>query len=49
MTAARAVLMAVLLAACGDGGNDSVWTGLSGVLIFGVVAVIVVHYLKKRR
>lgn len=42
-----ALLMAMTLSACGD-NNDTIWTGLSGVLLFGIVAVIVVHYIKKR-
>lgn len=41
-------LLLVLLGACGDDNNDTVWTGLSGVLIFGVVAIIVTHIIKKR-
>jgi hypothetical protein len=41
------VLLMLLLAACG-GNNDTIWTGLSGVLLFGIVAVIVTHVIKKR-
>ena len=39
----------VLLGACGDGeGNDdTLWTGLSGVIIFVVIAVIVVRMIRK--
>lgn len=42
-------LLFLLLAACGDdNNNDTIWTGLSGVLLFGIVAVIVTHIIKKR-
>lgn len=42
------VVLFLLLAGCGGDNNDTVWTGLSGVLIFGIVAVIVTHVIKKR-
>jgi hypothetical protein len=36
-----------MLAACGDNNNDTIWTGFSGVLIFGLVAWLVIHFLRK--
>jgi hypothetical protein len=41
------IALLLLLTACDD-NNDTVWTGLSGVLIFGIIAIIVLHFLKKR-
>lgn len=35
-----------MLTACGD-NNDTLWTGLSGVILFGIIAVIVLHFLRK--
>lgn len=35
-----------MLAACGD-NNDTILTGFSGVLIFGLIVWLVVHFLKK--
>lgn len=46
------VAVMTVLFACGDDGNetgDTVLTGFSGVLIFGVVAWVVWSYVKKRR
>lgn len=48
---AALVAMMAALAACGDGekGNsDTIWTGLSGVLIFGVLIVIAIRFYNKR-
>lgn len=43
------VWLLLLLGACGDNGNnDTVLTGFSGVLIFGVVAWIVYRVVKNR-
>lgn len=39
-------LALALLGACGN-GDDTLWTGLSGVLIFGIVAAVIVHVLRK--
>jgi hypothetical protein len=43
---AYAVPLFLLLGACGN-GNDTIWTGFSGVVIFGIIALVVLHYLKK--
>jgi uncharacterized membrane protein len=43
-----AVAPMVLLAGCGN-GNDTIWTGLSGVIIFGLIAMIVLHYLRRNK
>jgi len=51
MTTIWFVVMSVL-AACGDenGGNeDTVLTGFSGVLIFGIVVWVIWRYVSKRR
>lgn len=45
------LVLLVLLAACGengDGNGDTILTGFSGVLIFGVVAWVVYRYVKGR-
>ena len=40
----------LLLSSCGnDGNNDTVLTGLSGVIIFGLIAVVVLHFLRKKK
>lgn len=36
----------VLLAGCGN-NNDTLWTGFSGVILFGIIAMIVLHFLRK--
>jgi hypothetical protein len=42
------VPLLLLLSSCGDdGNNDTVLTGFSGVIILGLVAWIVVHFLRK--
>jgi hypothetical protein len=41
-------LSLLLLAGCAE-NNDTVWTGLSGVVIFAVLAIVVVRLLHKRK
>jgi hypothetical protein len=38
-----------LMTACGDGdgNNDTILTGFSGVLIFGLVVWLIVHFVRK--
>ena len=43
--------LAFVLTACGDnenGGGDTVLTGFTGVIIFGIVAWVLWSYFKKR-
>lgn len=42
----RPVALLAVLAACGN-NNDTIWTGLSGVILFGIIAMIVLHFLRK--
>jgi hypothetical protein len=39
----------LLLALPGCGNDDTVWTGLSGILIFGVAAVILISFIRHRK
>lgn len=39
----------LIISACGgDNGDDTVLTGFSGVLIFGIVAYVIYRYVKKK-
>jgi hypothetical protein len=43
------MLLLFFLGACGDdGNNDTIWTGLSGVIIAVVLVVIILRWLRKR-
>lgn len=44
------IALMLLLAACGgDGGdNDTVLTGFSGVLIFGIIAYVIYRYIRRK-
>jgi hypothetical protein len=43
------VMAAFLFTACGDnGGNDTVLTGFSGVIIFGIIAYVIYRIAKKK-
>lgn len=49
---AAAVGLAVLLTACGDdngGENDTLWTGLSGLVIFALIAWAAITIIRRRR
>lgn len=41
-------LLFTLLTGCGDGGNDTVLSGFSGVLIFGIGAYVVYRIVKNK-
>jgi hypothetical protein len=38
----------LFLVACGD-NNDTIFTGLSGVLLIGIAAIVILHYLRRNR
>ena len=40
------LLLFLLLTACGN-SNDTIFTGFSGVLIFGIIAYVVYRKVKK--
>lgn len=42
------ISLLVLLGACGGDNNDTIFTGFSGVLIFGIIAWIVYRVVKNR-
>lgn len=42
----------LLLAACGedgDGNNDTIWTGISGLVIVIIIGAIILRAMSKRR
>lgn len=44
------ILAAFLFAGCGgNGGNDTVLTGFSGVLIFGIIVWVLFRYVSKKK
>lgn len=51
MTTYLLLLVMLLPAACGDNGNnnDTILTGFSGVLIFGIVVWIIYRYATRRK
>lgn len=42
------VLLMLFLTGCGD-NNDTVLTGFSGVIIFGIVAYVIYRYVKRSK
>lgn len=54
MTPAKLLLclssVLLLLSACGDedGDNDSIWTGLSGLVIAIIVGVVILRAVRKK-
>lgn len=44
-----ALWILVLMAACGDNGNDdTILTGFSGVIIFGIIAYVIYRYVRRK-
>jgi hypothetical protein len=52
MTLTWVIPLMLFLAACGDNGegnNDTLLTGFTGVIIFGIVAYIIFRYVSKNK